>query len=263
MKTNKLFAVWTGLVLFFLLFPFVVIVYASFSNSAQVGVPLSNPGFGAYLDIFDKSRYLKSLTLSLQVAFFATLIGVVMGTLASFVIVRKRYVKIVAVINNLLLAPLMVPMVITGIALMVSISNVGITMTKPLLILVHSVIVLPYVVRTVCATLSNFDASMEEAALVLGAKPWRTLWEISIPNIRSGIVTGAILGFISSFGEVIVTTFILPIGMTTLPVEILNTLLYNFSPSIASISALVSFIIFAALIILFQFFPSAFVESQN
>ncbi|HCA28185.1 MAG TPA: hypothetical protein DEP23_00660 [Ruminococcaceae bacterium] len=262
MKSNKLLAIWSGIVLFFLLFPFAVIVYASFTNSALVTIPLEDPGINSYLEILQSGRYVKSLMLSLKVAFFATLFGVTIGTFSSFVIVRKGHVKIVSLINNLLLAPMMVPAVIIGIAIMISISKLGINMSQTLLIMVHTVIVLPYVVRTVCATLSNFDVSIEEASIVMGAKPWHTLLEISIPNIRSGIITSALLAFISSFGEVIITAFILPIGMTTLPVEIMNTLLYNFSPSIAAIAVLVSFGVFTVLYILFRLFPKAFVEAQ-
>lgn len=260
MKTNNFFRIWTFLVLFFLLSPFLVIVYASFSNSALITVPLKDPGFGAYLEIFLEGKYIRSLMLSLEVAFFATIFGTVLGTFSSFALVRNSDSRFVRMINDLLLAPLMVPMVIIGVALMVAINKMNIRMTKELLILVHTVIVLPYVIRPVSASLSNFNRSIEEASMVMGAGPWRTLFEISLPNIRTGIVTGAILGYICSFGEVVATAFILPIGMTTLPVEILNTLLYNFSPSIASIAALVSFIIFVVLFILFHIFPSAFVN---
>lgn len=262
MRTNKWLAIWSGLVLFFLLFPFAVIVYASFNNSALVSIPLKDPGFNSYLEIFASGRYVKSLMLSLQTAFFATLLGVLLGTFASFVISYKRNSRIVRAINSLLLAPMMVPAVIIGVAIMVSISRIGIRMSKQLLVAVHTVIVLPYVIRTVCASLSNFDPSIEEASLVLGARPWRTLIEISIPNIRSGIITSALLAFITSFGEVIITAFIMPIGMTTLPVEILNTLLYNFSPSIAAISTLVSFGVFTVLYVLFRLFPKAFIDAQ-
>lgn len=262
MKNNKLLAIWSGMVLFFLLFPFVVIVYASFSNSALVSVPLTEPGFNSYLEIFEKGRYVKSLMLSLRTALIATVCGVTLGTFASFVLTYKRNNKIVSLINNILLAPLMVPAVIIGVAIMVTISKAGIQMSKGLLAAVHTVLVLPYVIRTVTASLANFDSSIEEASLVLGAKPWRTLLEISIPNIRSGIITSALLSFITSFGEVIITAFIMPIGMTTLPVEILNTLLYNFSPSIAAISSLVSFGVFTVLYVIFYFFPQAFVDAQ-
>lgn len=262
MKRNRLLAIWSGIVLFFLLFPFAVIVYASFSNSALVSVPLREPGFNSYLEIIVRGRYVKSLLLSLQTALIATVCGVILGTLAAFVLSRRRSSRVVSVLNTVLLAPLMVPAVIIGVAIMVAISKIGIRMTRELLALVHTVLVLPYVIRTVSASLANFDPSIEEASLVLGAKPWRTLWEISLPNIRSGIITSALLSFITSFGEVIITSFIMPIGMTTLPVEILNTLLYNFSPSIASISALVSFAVFAVLYLIFHFFPQAFVDAQ-
>lgn len=258
MKNNKYLTIWTVLVFTVLLLPFCVMLYASFSNSALISVPLKSFGVKPYSEVFMKGKFVASTLLSLQVATYATAIALVVGTLASFVLVRKQHLRAVKIINYLLLAPLMIPMVITGIALMVTLNRMGVITGIALLVGVHSVIVVPYIIRSVTASLSNFDIAIEEASINLGAGPWRTIWEISLPNIRGGIITGGIFAFVSSFGEVVATPFLLPPGMMTLPVEILNILLYNFSTGIAAISTLVAVVVFLALWVVFLIFPSAF-----
>ena len=263
MGTNRWLAVWTYGVLVFLLGPFAIILYASFSDSPMIGIPLQDPGFRAYADIFVGHRYVFSLWLSLRVAVVATLAALLLGTAASLVLVRKRHYRLIRLLSALMLAPLTIPLVIIGIALLIMFNRMAVPLHFWTLAAVHVVILLPYVIRTVSASLEHFNPSIEEAALNLGAGPWRTLFEITIPNLRPALITGGMLAFITSFGETVVTVFILPPGKQTLPVDIFNTLVYNFSPSIAAISALVSVLVFAVVWLMSVIFPNLFATGNS
>jgi putative spermidine/putrescine transport system permease protein len=113
----------------------------------------------------------------------------------------------------------------------------------------HVVIVIPWVVRLVTASLSGVDRATEEAAQNLGANPWVTFWRITLPAIRPGIVAGALFGFVTSFGNLEMSLFLVGPGRTTLPIVILQYLEWKIDPTIAAVSVVQILLIGIAMLI--------------
>ena len=113
----------------------------------------------------------------------------------------------------------------------------------------HVVIVIPWVVRLVTASLSGVDRATEEAAQNLGANQWITFWRITLPAIRPGIVAGALFGFVTSFGNLEMSLFLVGPGRTTLPIVILQYLEWKIDPTIAAVSVVQIALIATAMLV--------------
>src|SRR6185312_10013494 len=146
--------------------------------------------------------------------------------------------------NSLLLMPLIVPGVVLGASIYVFQIEAEIATGLPLLgstlglIAAHVLIVIPWASRLVSASLAGFDPTVEEAAKNLGATPWTTFRRVTLPAIRPGIVAGALFGFVTSFGNLEMSLFLVGAGRTTLPIAILQYLEWKIDPTIAAVSVL-------------------------
>jgi putative spermidine/putrescine transport system permease protein len=106
------------------------------------------------------------------------------------------------------------------------------------LLIGHTVLVLPYVVRVIGASLASFDFSVEEAAISLGSRPAKTFFTIVLPNVRAGVIAAFILAFITSLNDVSISLFLTGPGVSTLPIQILAHVEQFFDPTVASVSVL-------------------------
>jgi putative spermidine/putrescine transport system permease protein len=113
----------------------------------------------------------------------------------------------------------------------------------------HVLIIIPWVARLVTASLASFDPAIEEAAKNLGATPWTTFWRVTLPAIRPGIVAGALFGFVTSFGNLEMSLFLVGAGRTTLPIAILQYLEWKIDPTVAAVSVMQIALIGAAMMI--------------
>jgi len=162
-------------------------------------------------------------------------------------------------LGNLLLLPLVVPGIVLGTSLYVFHVEATILTELPILgsiaglVAGHILIVIPWSVRLVGASLAGFDRSTEEAAQNLGATPLTTFFRITLPAIRPGIVAAALFGFVVSFGNLEMTMFLVGPGRTTLPITILQYLEYRIDPTIAAVSVLQILLIGTAMLVTDRF----------
>ena len=134
--------------------------------------------------------------------------------------------------------PILVPEIVLGFSLL---KSVAVGMQTPIfltLLVGHTLLVLPYCVRVVSASLASFDFSIEEAAISLGSPPLKTFFTIVLPNVRSGVIAAFILAFITSINDVSTSLFLTGPGISTLPIQILAHVEQFFDPTIASVSVL-------------------------
>ena len=184
----------------------------------------------------------------------ATLIGLALGVPAALCVVRFQF-GFRAPLASLLLMPLIVPGVVLGTSMYVfhvELENgldVDVIGTFYALVAGHVVIVIPWVVRLITASLAGVDRSTEEAAQNLGANAWVTFWRITLPAIRPGIVAGALFGFVTSFGNLEMSLFLVGPGRTTLPIVILQYLEWKIDPTIAAVSVVQILLIAGAMLI--------------
>lgn len=182
-----------------------------------------------------------ALWTSLLVALAAVAISLVIGIPAGIGLSRYRFTGR-GLISTLLLAPLTMPGIAIGLGIYVLAilieeqTQIAISGSLWLMIAAHVLIALPWVVRLCLASLANHDRSAEEAASSLGARPFRVIWHVTLPAMRSGIVAGALFAFIVSFENLEMTLFLIAPGMTTLPISILQYLQYRLDPLVAAVA---------------------------
>jgi putative spermidine/putrescine transport system permease protein len=198
-------------------------------------------------------RFISGFLLSLQVGIAATLIGLSVGVPAALCLSRHRF-KGREALNSLLLLPLVVPGIVLGMAIYVfhveTEINTGLPVLGSLggLVAGHVLVVIPWTVRLVTASLAGFDRTLEEAAQNLGADRWTTFRRITLPSILPGVVAAALFGFVSSFGNLEMSLFLVGPGRTTLPIAILQYLEWKIDPTIAAVSVVQILLIAAAML---------------
>jgi len=134
--------------------------------------------------------------------------------------------------------PMLVPEVLLGVALLLFFIKIQLNLTLFSLIIAHIVITIPYVVRTVSVSLHGVDPMLEEAAKMLGATKVQAFFKVTLPLIRSGIISGALFSFIISFGDINLSLFLTGPNTATIPVHIFSEIQWQGDPTIAAISAI-------------------------
>lgn len=249
-----------GFSMLYILLPLISVTWLSFYEQEIPSFPPEGYSLRWYAAIAGNSRFIDGLLLSLQLGVSATAIGLAVGVPAALCLSRFRFPGREA-LNNLLLLPLMVPGVVLGTALYVfhveaeiatggSIPIIGSTLG---LLSGHVLVVIPWVVRLVLASLAGFDRTLEEAAQNLGADRLTTFRRITLPGILPGVVAGAMFGFVASFGNLEMSLFLVGPGRTTLPIAILQYLEWKIDPSIAAVSVVQIVLIGTAMLVTDRF----------
>jgi putative spermidine/putrescine transport system permease protein len=247
-----------AMTLFYILVPLISVTWVSFYRQEIPSFPPEGYSLRWYTSIAGNARFVDGLLLSVELGVIATAIGLAVGVPAALCLSRYRFRGREA-LSNLLLLPLMVPGVVLGTALFVFHVEAEIATGLPIigstlgLLSGHVLVVIPWVVRLVLASLSGFDTTLEEAAQNLGADRWVTFRRITLPSILPGVVAGAMFGFVASFGNLEMSLFLVGPGRTTLPIAILQYLEWKIDPSIAAISVVQIVLIGGAMLITDRF----------
>ena len=172
---------------------------------------------------------------SLTVAFFATIGSVLIGTLAA-VGLSSRHMPYKGIIMAILISPMIVPLIISGVAIFFFMAKVGLAATHTGIIIAHIILGTPFVVITVTATLSGFDHSVTRAAASLGSTPINTFMKITLPLLLPGVISGGLFAFVTSFDEVVVVLFLAGLENTTIPIQMWIGLREQLSPTILAVA---------------------------
>src|SRR6266446_2105996 len=162
-------------------------------------------------------------------------LALILGTAASLALARYTFPGR-QWLNTFFMSPLIFPPIITGIALLQFFSTLGIRATFFTLMVGHTLITIPYVVRTVTASLQGLRSNVEEAARLLGANPWQTFWYITLPLIKPGLLAGGIFAFITSFDNYTISMWLKSAEETPLPLRIFFYIERIMDPSVAAVS---------------------------
>jgi putative spermidine/putrescine transport system permease protein len=239
-------------VLVFLFTPIVIVVAVSFSPSAIFAFPPDGFSLCWYHAIGNADSLVASVWLSAQIAFLATCTSLTLGTLCAIAVVRGL-VPAGKAIATFMASPLMLPGLVLGIAFLQAARGVGLRDAYMTLLLAHIVITMPFIMRTVLASLSLFDFTMVDAARMLGYSYPMALWKVLVPNILPGFISGALFAFIASFDNYPVSIFLVDVRTKTLPIQLLNQLEMSPDPTVAAASALLILGTIVALIICDRF----------
>ncbi|KYH31622.1 ABC transporter permease [Neomoorella mulderi] len=240
-------AVAVALIYVFLLLPIIIVVLAAFNAGEYLSFPPQGFSLRWFEKFFSSEPFVRSFIFSLRLAFITTCISTVIGTMASFYVVRYSRIgkDFLRVLHT---APMMLPGMLTGTALLIFFYTIGLGGTYAGLLLGHVLVTMPYVFLAVSAALYNFDRSLEEAARSLGARPFTTLGRITLPLIKGGIISGAMFSFITSFDQFPISLLLSGVGMTPLPIQVFDYLRFEFDPTAAAVGTVT--IVMTAVIIL-------------
>jgi putative spermidine/putrescine transport system permease protein len=234
-------------VLVFAMAPLVVTVAISFSDSAFVTFPPHGFTVQWYGQVLHDTEFRDSLVFSTELALAATAGALLLGVPAAFAVVRGQFPGREGA-AALLLSPLIFPVLITGVALLQLFSMLRSDDAALNLFIAHVLVTLPYVVRTVTASLMLADRTLEEAAQTLGAARWRVFRRITVPQIMPGLAAGALFAFMVSFDNFPISMWLADAQHNPVPLLIFQRIANVFEPSLAAISTLL--ILFAVAIVL-------------
>ena len=227
----------TGAVIAFLYLPIATIALYAF-NAQRIQVwpirEFSTQWFGS---AWDNPSVREALGLSLQVGILASLLAIVLGSLAAFAIHRFSFFGR-EIFSLSLVLPIALPGIVTGLALNATVRTAGLSFSTATIIVGHATFCIVVVYNNVVARLRRSSRNIEEASMDLGADTWQTFWYITFPTIRTAILAGGLLAFALSFDEIVVTTFTAG-TQETIPIWIFNHLRQANQRPIVNVVALV------------------------
>jgi mannopine transport system permease protein len=227
-----------GLVLFFLLLPNLVIVPLSFSPSEYFQFPPSEWTLKWYQRFFDDPRWLDAFIRSVRIGFFVAAASTFLGVCTAFALTRGALPRW-QIFHGLIIAPVVVPHVILAAGLFVLFVATGLLQTELGLVLAHTLVATPIVVLTVMVSLRTVRRDLELAAMSLGAGYVRTLFHVTLPQVMPGILTGALLAFVTSFDETTLAIFLGGVQSTTLPMKMWDGITVESNPVLPAASTIV------------------------
>ena len=241
---------WTSLILViaFLMLPIAVVIPVSFTESSVFSFPPEGFSLQWYGRIRDVDGLLGALGLSAQIAALSTALSLLLGTLCAIAVVKGR-IPGSSAIATFMISPLMLPGLVLGIALLQALREFGLRDAWTSLMMAHVVITMPFVMRTVLASLSLFDFAMVDAARTLGCSYPVALWRVLVPNILPGFVSGALFAFIANFDNYPVSMFLVDVRTKTLPIQLLNQLEISPDPTLAAVATLMILLTLAVLVL--------------
>lgn len=226
----------TILVFIFLLAPLVVVIMASFSPTPIVVFPPKGISFKWYQNIFTSStNFLSGFGNSIEIAVLATLIDVILGVTAALSVSRYQF-REKELLVSFFASPMYVPSIAFAFVLLQVFSQIGSVPAMLKILLGHMIIIMPYIVRNTVSVLSSFNWTLEDAAASLGANPVKTFTKVTMPMIKPGVIAGAMLSFLYSFDEVVLSSLLSSPKFITLPIRIMNYMEFSFDPTLAAIS---------------------------
>lgn len=226
------------LVIAFLCVPSFFVIPVSFTSGSFIEFPPQGFSLRWYAVYFGSQGWVSATLRSFVVAILTGVVATVLGTAAAFVLARQNIVARGAILA-LVLAPLVLPRIIIAVGLFYLFARIGLVGTVPGLVIGHTILAVPYVVITVMAVLKTYDDRLDQAAWSLGASKWRALVEITLPQIRGGMVAAFLFAFITSFDELTISLFITGGSTSTLPRQMWNDLLLQVNPTLAAVSTVV------------------------
>jgi putative spermidine/putrescine transport system permease protein len=220
-----------------LILPTLIVIIESFDTRRFIAFPPAGFSLDRYRGVIHSDVILQSAELSFVCSLATVTLDLALGIPAALALVRGTF-KGKQIITTFLLAPIMLPGIVIGIAILIFYSAFGFSQSIPLMILSHVVFTLPFVIRLTMARMERANVSLEEAAENLGASPWQTFRHILLPQLWPGIVAGGGFAFLNSFDNLTISLFTAPIRQRPLPIELFYMTRFDLDPRVSAIAAM-------------------------
>ena len=218
----------------FLFAPIVVLVLFSFNNSKRNA---TWKGFTTkwYVELIHDQPVLDAFGKTMQIAIVATILATIFGSLAAYALTRYRF-RGSGLYNGAIYVPLVIPEIVFAVALLSGFNAANVTLSLKTIIIAHVAFQVSFIIVVVKARMAGFDRTLEEAAMDLGANEVQTFALVTLPYMMPGILAGALLAFVLSFDDFVITFFNSGVGNTTLPLKVYSMVKFGVTPEINAIS---------------------------
>jgi putrescine transport system permease protein len=241
----------------FLYLPILAMIVYSFNASRLVTVwdSVNSPTLAWYVELFHNAPIMESARLSFRIASVNATGAVILGTLAAFALERYRRFRGRALFGLLTTAPMVLPEVITGLSLLLLFVALDQAVGWPggrgatTITIAHITFSMAYVIVVIQARLATVDRSLEEAAMDLGARPWKVFFVITLPLIMPAIASGWVLAFILSWDDLVITSFVSGPNSTTLPQLVFSKVRLGVSPDINALATILVLIVTVCVVV--------------
>jgi putative spermidine/putrescine transport system permease protein len=237
------------LTLMLLLAPTLVVITVSFTDSYSLKFPPPAYSLRWYKELLEASHLQFAAWNSIQVALWTTLLSVLLGVSASLAIARSSHWSARS-LDSLFMSPLVLPALAFGFGALMTFSAIGWSVSMTTLVIGHTVVCVPYVIRTTMAALAQMDTALLESSASLGATRLYTFMRVTLPLIRPGILAGAFIAFMSSFDNVPVSLFLKDARTDMLPIRMWQDLEGRLDVTIAALSGVIILLTLCMMIIM-------------
>lgn len=219
-------------VLIIIVLPALIIIPQSFTAANFFAYPVKEFSMKWYERFFENSEWVVGLERSLCIAVITAAAATVIGTMAA-VAMQKLEFKGKSVFMGLMISPMVVPVVIIGVALYSTFAKLGLTNSFPGLVLAHTLLAIPMVFITMSTGLANVNENLELAAMSMGAKPFRAFFNVVLPTVKPSLVSSILFAFVTSLDEVVVTIFVSGANTKTLTMVMWENMRTMINPTLA------------------------------
>ena len=253
-KIDDLFSglgrIMNGFIVCFLVVPLIVTALMAFDARSYLG-PLPPPALSTrwFSKFFSDDYFLRGLGVSLELALITVCFSVCIGVITAVALARGNS-RARELMTTLFLSPLIVPPVVTGFAILIFLSKLGVVNGFARLLCGHLIITIPYTIRATLNGVLGIDKSLTEAALTLGARERHAFWDITFPLARTGIICGGIFAFVVSLDDVAISIMLTDAKTYTLPVALVSSMRANFDLTLAAVSVLLMGLTLALILVL-------------
>ena len=242
--------VFVYLIVVMMLLPVLITLPVALTTVPRISFPPIGVGLRWFGAIFHDEILLQSIWRSFLLATAASALSIV-GALPCAFAVHRGYRRARMVIETVLTGPLMIPQIVLALGMLVYFTRLGISGTFLGLLIAHLVLTLPFAFRTLLVAVATMDRRLEWSSMVLGASPGRTLFRVTLPQLKTGTIAALVFGFVLSFNNVTFALFLSGIEQNTLPVEMFDRMyvagMTPDVPAIAFLLALCGIILFVVL----------------
>jgi putative spermidine/putrescine transport system permease protein len=255
MRGSRVLRLYCAAVATFLLAPVFILIATSFTGSDTVAFPPTTLSLRWYAKLLShladspgvKSGLFNAISISAQVAVIATTMAVVAGVAAAYAFHVLDF-RGKGILRQAFMLPVILPQLVTGVALLLFFSEIGLMGARYRLVIGHSILVLPYVLLTVSATLEVVGIELEEAAIGLGAGPFKAFFLVTLPLLMPAIAAGALFAFIISFNTFTVSYFLFSGEARPLPMWVYEYMTYFQDPTLAALSTMMIVVTLAIIV---------------
>lgn len=244
---NAALGLYTAVFLFAVVAPILLVVVASFASTPFITFPLKGLSLRWYERVFEYEPFMASLRMSVVVAVVSSAIGALVAVPAALPLARSRH-PMAAILVGFLLSPISIPGIVVGFSLLYFLAYLAIGPGLLSLLVAHSIVAIPYILRTAISVYRTMPPDTEEAAIILGATRMQVLFHVTLPQMRAGIFAGMLFSFLISLDNLPVSFFFGTATTNTLPVVMMSYLQNQFDPSVAAVATIQMLLAVAALV---------------